>query len=411
LHQVVAFRTREAAQGPGSLNGDADNLDDVLHVIDYDVALQTSTLIQTGRAVTPCPLEACDPRFPYRVAGKTVKFLTRESEQGNKDLNGDDDANDLVLNTIDVCTGAITPIATVDESQDDNPSLVGEDPLADPLDESSVVVSQGGRCTQGSITLLVPATCKSNADCPPGATCTAAPVVVATALEDLDGDGVGDRVDNCPPCQAVGCTGTDFNPTQSDLDGDGVGDACDAKQSGCAAAPLTTCTEPIEPLRSVLQIKDKDPDKGDSVLWRWKKGEETLLDDFGDPENLDDYALCLYAGPTEQLIYTATAPAGGTCAGKPCWKPTGTSGFKYKDKEATPLGLTQVKLKRGDAGTAQVQVKGKGDRLVLPALGPGLALPIVAQLQGGNGECWTARHELAGVVRNTEEHFKGKGGP
>jgi hypothetical protein len=49
-------------------------------------------------------------------------------------------------------------------------------------------------------------------------------VPVATATQtplpgDLDGDGVGDALDNCPD---VG------NPDQADLDGDGAGDACDA---------------------------------------------------------------------------------------------------------------------------------------------------------------------------------------
>ena len=52
----------------------------------------SSTRSQTA---IPCPLEACDPRVPYRVSGDTVTFITAEADQG-RDLNGDDDKADLV---------------------------------------------------------------------------------------------------------------------------------------------------------------------------------------------------------------------------------------------------------------------------------------------------------------------------
>jgi len=94
---LVAFRTREAAQGGSDLNGDGDTADDVLQVYD----LVARRVISTGQAVRPCQLEACDPRVPYRVLNDTVKFLTFEPDQG-EDLNGDGDANDLVLQTFNV---------------------------------------------------------------------------------------------------------------------------------------------------------------------------------------------------------------------------------------------------------------------------------------------------------------------
>ena len=90
--ELVAFRTREAAEGGQSLNGDGDATDGVLQI--YDAA--THQLLNTAMAVTPCRLEACDPRLPYRVQHDTVTFLTLEADQG-QDLNGDGDQSDLVL--------------------------------------------------------------------------------------------------------------------------------------------------------------------------------------------------------------------------------------------------------------------------------------------------------------------------
>lgn len=81
---------------------------DRLHVFDP----VTHTILHTGLAVTPCRLEACDPRRPYRVGDDSVTFLTVECDQpgsetnecatGGTDLNGDGDAGDLVLQTINV---------------------------------------------------------------------------------------------------------------------------------------------------------------------------------------------------------------------------------------------------------------------------------------------------------------------
>src|SRR5262249_29925869 len=92
--ELVAFRTREGAQ---DLNGDGDTRDDVLQV--YDVA--SAALLNTHQAVTPCRLEACDPRAPSRVGRDTVTFLTFETDQ-NRDLNGDGDTGDLVLQLLNV---------------------------------------------------------------------------------------------------------------------------------------------------------------------------------------------------------------------------------------------------------------------------------------------------------------------
>ena len=118
--RIVAFRTPECdvpldegvCPGTGKdLNRDGDLDDDVLQVFDL-----VSRLFNTEQAVTPCPLEACDPRFPYRVEGDTVTFITSEAEQGGQDLNGDGDATDLVKQVFNAREAALlahclTPIS------------------------------------------------------------------------------------------------------------------------------------------------------------------------------------------------------------------------------------------------------------------------------------------------------------
>jgi cysteine-rich repeat protein len=94
---LLAFRTAEAAQGGLDLNDDGDADDGVLQV--FDAA--SGTLLNSRQAVTPCRLEACDPRLPYRVRNDTVTFLTLEADQ-DQDLNGDGDLGDLVVQVLNV---------------------------------------------------------------------------------------------------------------------------------------------------------------------------------------------------------------------------------------------------------------------------------------------------------------------
>src|SRR6185295_7880808 len=163
------------------------------------------------------------------------------------------------------------------------------------------------------------------------------------------------------------------------------------------------------PLKSLLQIKNNADDTKDSVLWKWKKGADTPFSALGDPRATDAYSFCVYdeSGTAPVLALAATAPAGGTCLGVPCWKETGTSGFAYKNTPATPEGLTQVKIKSGIGAKPQATVKGKGTRLLLPGLP--LAAPVRAQLHAATGECWEAVHDV--VVKSDAAQSKAKDGP
>jgi Tol biopolymer transport system component len=94
--ELVAFRANEKALRRDG-DGDGDREDDVLRVFDRARAV----VIDTGQAVRPCRIEACDPREPFRVDRNTATFLSFEGDV-RRDLDGDGDDGDLVVQTIDV---------------------------------------------------------------------------------------------------------------------------------------------------------------------------------------------------------------------------------------------------------------------------------------------------------------------
>ena len=259
---------------------------------------------------------------------------------------------------------------------------------------------------------------------------------VTVTIESLCGNGALDAgpsyTENCDEgpangtptsCCTTSCT---FKPDGSGCD-DGnactLSDACTAgtcgststqvcplcqtcdSMGGCQIGPRTGCKVPTAAGMSVLQFKDKTPDTADQVIFKWSKGQATQTADFGDPVNTDDYALCMFDALGQQL-FKSTAPAGGTCGTKPCWKTLGIKGFGYKDSLRTPDGVDRITLKAGLQGKAKMQFKGKGPDI--PAFSLPLPLPVQVQLQGENGQCWEASFSAAGTSKNEMAQFKSK---
>jgi hypothetical protein len=172
----------------------------------------------------------------------------------------------------------------------------------------------------------------------------------------------------------------------------------------CPAAPVS-CRAPFVPGKASLQMKDKTPDKGDQITWKWIKGPTTLLSDFGDPVTTDDYALCVYDNGA--LVTSASADHGGVCRGRPCWSTKPTS-IQYKNRDASPSGTQSIKLKPGAIdGKASITFKAKGDKVVLPNLGM-LTGPVVVQLQrSGGAPCFGATYS-APFTKQDAANFKDK---
>ncbi len=259
---------------------------------------------------------------------------------------------------------------------------------------------------------------------------------VTVTIESLCGNGAIDTgpsyVEDCDDgaangtatsCCSTSCTFKADGSACSDGDTCTIGDACTAgvcqpttaqicglcetcsPMGGCQVGPRTACRIGTLPRKSALLFKDKTPDKGDQVTFKWIKGEATSTTDFGDPLTTDGYALCVFDA-ADNLAFKSTAPAGGVCGSKPCWKALGVSGFAYKDSVRTPDGADKITLKAGLPGKAKAQFKGKGEEL--DPFGLPLSLPLTVQLQSGNGECWQSSFSAGGVSINTATQFKGK---
>jgi hypothetical protein len=137
----------------------------------------------------------------------------------------------------------------------------------------------------------------------------------------------------------------------------------------------------------VIQRKSPLPGRSDRLGWKWAKGADTQIADFGDPPD-DGYLLCVYDAGAIVL----TTPVAGSCVTKPCWvsKPTG---FVFQNRSLQPSGVQSLKLVAGVGGKASVVFKGKGASLMAPDpsgfTGPG---PIDVQLRKSSGPpCWGAR--------------------
>jgi photosystem II stability/assembly factor-like uncharacterized protein len=170
----------------------------------------------------------------------------------------------------------------------------------------------------------------------------------------------------------------------------------------CSSTPLAGCPQPAVANKAVLTVKDSINNKQDSLTWKWLKGASTLLSDFGDPLTTDAYSLCLYdeSGNEPVLLVSATAPPGGTCGTKPCWKVKSTTGFQYKNAKRTADGIDAITLKAGASTKAQSTVVLKGLTFDTSGLFPTtpkqpLSLPLRVQLQAENGHCWEAIYSIA----------------
>ena len=168
-----------------------------------------------------------------------------------------------------------------------------------------------------------------------------------------------------------------------------------ASFSGCTAEPLPACRSAGS---STLTLQNSSNDGSDRAVWTWTRGDASAVADLGHPETIGHASFCLYdeSEPTAELVLGALAPASGHCVVLPrlrdCWEVNGTK-VGYSDPFGTPDGLKTIRFLAGSAGKARIRLTAKGEDMKMPAFP--LGLPIRAQLQSANGECWEAAYATA----------------
>lgn len=336
-------------------------------------------LRNSHQSMRTCNIEACDPRFPYRVTGTSVRFLTLECDQRGSilgscetlgtDLTGDLDPDDLVLQVLDVRTGSVRPVTEVSPNATEDPLQGGETggdvgvvvesvgqcrESLDALCSESMPCAEGGVCLEGSC-YRNHRTCVTSADCPPSVSCEKffGPSIVP-ASPDTDGDTVPDHIDDCVDAA---------NPDQTDGDGDGIGDACDLATCGdgvrtydevcevgddalcpgsCTSCRCAVCGNVVDEPKAKVQLKTKNAAGQMTASFSIDLGDYT-----GEP-----VTIALRDGDTPIIART-------TVGGLP---PAGKSGKKWLRKSGLKSGVLQVGLQKGgpsSPGTFRVKAKAK----------------------------------------------------
>jgi cellulase (glycosyl hydrolase family 5)/glycosyl hydrolase family 5 len=178
---------------------------------------------------------------------------------------------------------------------------------------------------------------------------------------------------------------------------------------GCDALPVGGCKQQLVANRGALALTDGSSNAKNRLSWSWVKGAATTTADFGDPTASTSYRVCVYdeSGGVPHLVLSTGIAAGGTCDGRPCWRPS-QSGFRYKDPTAAAEGIRQVVLKTGTAGRSKIQVRAQGAKLALPTMPLVQDPTVTVQLRSSAGPCWESRYSTP-ATRNRTDQFKDKG--
>jgi hypothetical protein len=168
-------------------------------------------------------------------------------------------------------------------------------------------------------------------------------------------------------------------------------DICDA-QGSCVTAPISPCKRPLAASASRLWVDVTRPESP-RLLWKWAKGQATSMAEFGSPETVDDYGMCIYEAATSapHRIGSARLMAGENCPAPPCWH-RGVTALRYRSSMGLPF--TSVRMRSGTDGRASIKMTARSIPVLLDfsgLTGPA-ATPILVQLQSENGSCWEATY-------------------
>jgi cysteine-rich repeat protein len=211
------------------------------------------------------------------------------------------------------------------------------------------------------------------------------------------GDGVVQAGEQCDDGSANGtagdcCSATcEFVAAGAPCADDGsacTSDVCDGAGACTHPVPAFAGCEDARAGGAVLRMKLGRTAKKDSLVWTWTGA--LASGDLGDPRGGTGYTLCVMetAADALGLVVDARAPAGGTCAGRPCWSAV-AGGYDYRNRAplAGALARATLRPRAGDRGT--LRVVGKGAAIAMPARA--LGAPVLVRFQRDDAPvCWEA---------------------
>ncbi len=269
--------------------------------------------------------------------------------------------------------------------------------------------SAGGAPDIGALEVASCATALDGTPCDDGNPCTAPDACAGGVCVGTNDDGAAcDDGNACTApdlCAGGVCTGTPDDGASCD-DGDACSrpDTCIAGICVSAPAPREDCSMST---KASLRLRESDRPGKDLLQWKWDGGPVAVAD-FGDPAGAGtDFNFCIFdtSSGVPSTIFAGTLPGAASCDGRPCWKATGTRGFRYKSASGAPEGIRQLKLKA--AAKASIGLKAGRDALVLPVLPLEQSPSVSVQLSIEEGSCWQTLLDLP-ADRNTTTDFRAK---
>ncbi|MGH7788781.1 MAG: hypothetical protein ACRERC_18060 [Candidatus Binatia bacterium] len=177
-------------------------------------------------------------------------------------------------------------------------------------------------------------------------------------------------------------------------------DQCDPNGLCVGNTPVLDCRTAA---KASIMIKNNAINSRDLVDFKWMKGADTELFEFGDPLTTTDYTLCVFDGDG-RLRLSADVPAGGQCGDVACWKAAG-KGYQYADKLRLSDGIAKLRMSAGKDQKSTVQVRGQGRFLPVPGLP--LAAGAGSRVQVINDETGVCFQAVFGAAKaNTEKKFQ-----
>jgi hypothetical protein len=254
-------------------------------------------------------------------------------------------------------------------------------------------------------------TCPADAKQPTSSVCRGA-VDACDVAEHCDGSSdtcPADQLapDNTPCPNGNFCDGAEIcqggvcidqpNPCIIDAICNETTDTCDT--DACPASPRPPCRTSV---KSLLVIKNSTDNTKDKIIWKYIKGQPTTKADFSDPTVSADYALCIYAGPSQTLVGTIHVPPGAN------WSAAGTKGYKYKDQTFASDGVQKVVVQgTGVSGKTKALLVSRGTNAPDPLDGPSVSAPVTTQLINyQNGLCWQGTYST--LQKSSSTLLKGK---